>query len=135
MRCLNASSFLVGALAVVVTTSVSAQAPAVPDLITALTSARTDVARWQAARSLGASAFVDAAERDSAVAALKQALSSSEAGLRVNAASALGALSDAGSVPALDRALPRCSTATRWFARRLRRLWDALEPRKQREPC
>jgi len=81
-----------------------AQAP-VSDLIATLRSSPTDAQRWNAAIALGTATFSDAAERDAARLALQEALASREAGLRVNAATALGKLGDPRSVDVLARAL------------------------------
>lgn len=81
-----------------------AQTP-VADLISSLRSSTTDSQRWSSALALGAATFADDAERDSARVALEEALASREAGLRVNAATALGRIADTRSVDALGRAL------------------------------
>jgi HEAT repeat protein len=101
-----------------------AQTP-VPDLITGLRSSATDSQRWDAALALGAATFADAAERDAARAALEEAVTSREAGLRVNAATALGKLGDPQSVDVLERALSdRNALVRQAAARALGRIGD-----------
>lgn len=85
-------------------TGLLAQTP-VTDVLTLLRTATRDAQRWEAALSLGSATFASPAERDAARLALEEALVSREAGLRVNAATALGRLGDSRSVPALERAL------------------------------
>lgn len=97
------SSVFAGSLAVL-PSWLPAQTP-VPDLIVALRSTISETQRWDAALSLGTATFADAAERDAARAALQEALSSRDAGLRVNAATSLGRLGDPQSVDALSSAM------------------------------
>lgn len=96
--------WLLGGSLVGLVAGVLAQTP-VADLITLLRTATRDAQRWDAALALGAATFTSPAERDVARLALEEALASRDAGLRVNAATALGRLGDSRSVAALERAL------------------------------
>ncbi|MAF09753.1 hypothetical protein CMK11_04815 [Candidatus Poribacteria bacterium] len=94
-------TFLLGCVSLLIPLALYAQTP-VADLLTAVADETAPAsARWTAALDLGAATFADAAEQQTAVDALGEALRAREVGLRVNAATALGRIGDASGVAAL----------------------------------